>query len=75
MNHRLLVSMSATALAIAFTAVLLTPSIAAGQHVVKAGAAAIKIAADKTAGKYVAKKTPDEFDAFCSSFAKFNSCN
>src|SRR5438132_1175181 len=59
MNHRLLVSMSATALAIAFTAVLLTPSIAAGQHVVKAGAAAIKIAADKTAGKYVAKKTPD----------------
>jgi len=59
MNHRSLMSISAAALAIVFTAVLLTPA-ASGQHVVKAGAAAVSIANDKSAGKaYVVKKTPD----------------
>src|SRR5258708_6364281 len=57
MNQRFLMSTSA-ALAIVFAAVLMTPA-ASGQHVVKAGTAAVSIANDKSAGKYVVKKTPD----------------
>jgi len=61
MNHRFLVSIGVSALAIAFTAVLLTPSPAAAQQVLKAGPKAIAVAnnANGPAKPYVVSKTPD----------------
>jgi hypothetical protein len=62
MNHRFWMSMGVAALAITFTAVLLTPSLAAGQQtqILKAGPKAVAVANDKTPAKpYVVPKTPD----------------
>jgi len=59
MNHRFLTVLGAAALAIALTAVLLTPATAAGQTV-KSGASAITIAAPKASTKpFAVPKTPD----------------
>src|SRR4051812_1914243 len=61
MNHRFLMSISVSTLAFAFTAVLLTPSPAAAQQVLKAGAKAVAVANDANgpAKPYVVRKTPD----------------
>jgi hypothetical protein len=61
MNHRFLMSVGAAALGLAFMAVLLTPSAAAGQtQVLKAGETAVTVAKTKAPVKpYVATKTPD----------------
>ena len=62
MNHRFLMSMGVAALAIAFTAVLLMPSPAAAQQVLKAGPKAVDVAdinKSAPAKQYVVSKTPD----------------
>jgi hypothetical protein len=62
MNHRFLMSMGVAALAIAFTAVLLTPSPAAAQQVLKAGPKAVAVADITNAAPakpFVVSKTPD----------------
>jgi hypothetical protein len=67
MNHRFFMSLGAAALAVVFTAVLLTPTPAAGQkpaagqtQILKAGPKAIIVANGTTPAKpYVVGKTPD----------------
>ncbi len=61
MNHRFLISVGVSALAVAFAVVLLAPSPAAAQQVLKAGPKAVAVAnnANGPAKPYVVPKTPD----------------
>lgn len=60
MNHRFLMSTGVVVVAIALTAVMLAPSSAAGQQILKQGEKAVTVANEKAPVKpYVAPKTPD----------------